>query len=57
MSNPAFMSVIFEGQRKELKSLYGKMKRLQERERIATSEEWVLLSTAMVRKFGDKTWS
>jgi hypothetical protein len=32
MSNPAFMSVIFEGQRKELKSLYGKMKRLQERE-------------------------
>ena len=33
MSNPAFMSVCFEGQKKELKSLYGKMKRLQEREK------------------------
>lgn len=31
MSNPAFMSVVFEGERKELRSLYGKMKRLQER--------------------------
>lgn len=31
MSNPAFMSVYFEGERRELKSLYGKMKRLQER--------------------------
>lgn len=31
MSNPAFMSVVFEGERRELKSLYGKMKRLQER--------------------------
>ena len=31
MSNPAFMSVCFEGERRELKSLYGKMKRLQER--------------------------
>ena len=31
MSNPAFMSVCFEGERRELKSLYVKMKRLQER--------------------------
>ena len=33
MSNPAFMSVCFEGDRRELKSLYGKMKRLQERKK------------------------
>ena len=33
MSNPVFTSVCFEGQKKELKSLYGKMKRLQEREK------------------------
>ena len=33
MSNPAFMSVCFEGERRELKSLYGKMKRLQERKK------------------------
>ena len=33
MSNPAFMSVVFEGERRELKSLYGKMKRLQERKK------------------------
>lgn len=33
MSNPAFMSVCFEGERRELRSLYGKMKRLQEREK------------------------
>ncbi|MBQ9678995.1 MAG: hypothetical protein IJV44_12760 [Prevotella sp.] len=25
MSNPAFMSVVFEGDRRELRSLYGKM--------------------------------
>lgn len=31
MSNPAFMSVYFEGEKRDLKSLYGKMKRLQER--------------------------
>ena len=31
MSNPAFMSVCFEGEKRELRSLYGKMKRLQER--------------------------
>ena len=31
MSNPAFMSVCFEGEKHELRSLYGKMKRLQER--------------------------
>lgn len=31
MSNLAFMSVCFEGKRRELRSLYGKMKRLQER--------------------------
>ena len=31
MSNPAFMTVVFEGERKEARSLYGKMKRLQER--------------------------
>lgn len=30
MSNPAFMSVCFEGERRELRSLYGKMKRMQE---------------------------
>ena len=33
MSNPAFMSVCFEGESRELKSLYGKMKRLQERKK------------------------
>ena len=33
MSNPAFMSVCFEGERRELKSLYEKMKRLQERKK------------------------
>lgn len=33
MSNPAFMSVIIEGEKRELKSLYGKMKRLQERKK------------------------
>lgn len=33
MSNPAFMSVCFEGKRRELRSLYGKMKRLQERKK------------------------
>ena len=33
MSNSAFMSVYFEGERRELKSLYGKMKRLQERKK------------------------
>lgn len=33
MSNPAFMSVCFEGDRRELRSLYGKMKRLQERKK------------------------
>ena len=33
MSNPAFMSVCFEGEKRELRSLYGKMKRLQEREK------------------------
>ena len=33
MSNPAFMSVCFEGERRELRSLYGKMKRLQERKK------------------------
>ena len=33
MSNPAFMSVIFEGEKRELRSLYGKMKRLQERKK------------------------
>lgn len=33
MSNPAFMSVCFEGDKRELKSLYGKMKRLQERKK------------------------
>ena len=33
MSNPAFMSVCFEGERCELRSLYGKMKRLQERKK------------------------
>lgn len=33
MSNPAFMSVCFEGERRELRSLYSKMKRLQEREK------------------------
>ena len=31
MSNPAFMSVVFEGDKREVRSLYGKMKRLQER--------------------------
>ena len=31
MSNPAFMSVFFEGDRRELSSLFGKMKRLQEK--------------------------
>lgn len=31
MSNPAFMFVCFEGERRELRSLYGIMKRLQER--------------------------
>ena len=31
MSNPVFMAVVFEGERKEVCSLYGKMKRLQER--------------------------
>ena len=36
MSNPAFMSVCFEGERRELRSLYGKMKRLQEREKHKT---------------------
>ena len=33
MSNPAFMSVCFEGKRRELRSLYGKMRRLQERKK------------------------
>ena len=33
MSNPAFMSVYIEGDKRELKSLYGKMKRLQERKK------------------------
>ena len=33
MSNPAFMSVCFEGERRELRSLYSKMKRLQERKK------------------------
>ena len=33
MSNPVFMSVVFEGKRRELRSLYGKMKRLQERKK------------------------
>ena len=33
MSNPVFTSVCLEGERRELKSLYGKMKRLQEREK------------------------
>ena len=33
MANPAFMSVFFEGEKRELRSLYGKMKRLQEREK------------------------
>lgn len=33
MSNPAFTSVVFEGDRRQLRSLYGKMKRLQERRR------------------------
>ena len=33
MSNPAFMSVVFEGDKRELRSLYGKMKRLQERDK------------------------
>lgn len=33
MSNPAFMTVYFEGEQRELKSLYGKMKRLQERQK------------------------
>ena len=33
MSNPAFMSVCFEGEQRELRSLYGKMKRLQERKK------------------------
>ena len=36
MSNPAFMSVCFEGEKRELRSLYGKMKRLQEREKHKT---------------------
>ena len=31
MSNPAFTSVVFEGNKSEVRSLYGKMKRLQER--------------------------
>jgi hypothetical protein len=33
MSNPAFMSVCFEGEQRELRSLYGKMKQLQERKK------------------------
>jgi hypothetical protein len=33
MSNPAFMSVCFEGKRRELRSLYGKMKRLEVRQK------------------------
>ena len=33
MSNPAFMSVCIEGEQRELRSLYGKMKRLQERKK------------------------
>ena len=37
MSNPVFTSVCLEGERRELKSLYGKMKRLQEREKIETA--------------------
>ena len=31
MSNPVFMNIIFEGDKRETRSLYGKMKRLQER--------------------------
>jgi len=33
MSNPAFTSVCIEGDRREVRSLYGKMMRLQEREK------------------------
>ena len=33
MSNPAFMDVVLEGDKRELRSLYGKMKRLQERKK------------------------
>lgn len=33
MSNLVFMSACFEGDQRQLKSLYGKMKRLQEREK------------------------
>ena len=33
MSNPAFMTVVFEGDKRELKSLYNKMKRLELREK------------------------
>lgn len=32
MSNTAFMDVVFEGDKREVRSLYGKMKRLQERQ-------------------------
>lgn len=31
MSNPAYMNVVFEGEEREVRSLYSKMKRLQER--------------------------
>jgi len=40
MSNPAFMSVYFEGDRNELKSLYGKMKRLQERKKPLVENDY-----------------
>ncbi len=33
MSNPVFMSVCFEGKQRELRALYGEMKRLQESEK------------------------
>lgn len=40
MSNHAFMSVVFEGEKRELSSLYGKMKRLQERKKSLVENEF-----------------
>ena len=58
MSNPAFMSVCIEGEKRELRSLYGKMKRLQERKKplvendFYTPKQWL---GCLVKRLG-KDW-
>ena len=44
MSNPVFMAVCLEGERTEVRSLYGRMKRLQERKKPLVDKVFRYLS-------------